>query len=502
MHTEPPAFRRYGLILIIAIILVFGFIIARGRSRQAAKTPAAGSTTTVIKESPPTPVTAAKVSLGTVTDTVEVSGDIAALTQVSLASKITGRVVAVNAREGDRVQQGQLLVALDTGDLDSQLRNAQDALSAAVAKANSANVSARWQQNNATLGIKNAQEALRSAEAQLSLVKKGARTQERLQAESQVNIAQANLDNAQSNYNRISRLVKEGAVAASQLDTADTQLKVSQAQLESAKQQVSLLQEGPRQEQVVQAQTAVQQARQGLAQAYDNQRQVAMKIEDARAAEAAVRQARANVQLARENRDNAFIHSSVNGIVAKRSVEPGQIATPGTSLMQITVPGTVYFSASVSEKDLSRVHEGQTVEVGIDAFPNEQFTGTVSKLYPTGDASSRTFVARVTLSDGGGRLRPGMFARGAVIVSRKNNVILVPKTALATAGNPVPLSSTETGTASSVFSVQNDKTVRKNIRVGEPSGDNVEVISGLEPGDQVIVSGSRLEEGQKVHVTH
>jgi multidrug efflux pump subunit AcrA (membrane-fusion protein) len=95
-----------------------------------------------------------------------------------------------------------------------------------------------------------------------------------------------------------------------------------------------------------------------------------------------------------------------------------------------------------------------------------------------------------------------MFARGAVIVSRKNNVILVPKAALATAGNPIPLSSTETGTASSVFTMQDGKTVRKNIRVGEPSGDNVEVISGLEPGDQVIVSGSRLEEGQKVHVTH
>jgi HlyD family secretion protein len=496
--------KRPWIYLILAVIVVLLFFIVRSRGKGA-KTAAGGSTTVVAaKPNPPTPVVMAKATTGTVTQAVEVSGDVAALTQVTLASKITARIVSVNAREGDRVRKGQLIVQLDTSDLDSQVRSARDAVAAANARLDQAKVAYRLQVQSSQVGINTAKENLRAAQARLQLTKEGARTQERLQAQSAVNVAQANLEDAQTNYNRSSRLYKEGAIAKAEVDSSETRLKVARANLASAQQQYSLVQEGARPQEIEQDETAVATAQQQLNQAYDNQRQNLIKLQDVQAAEAAVRQSKASLALAQQNRDNAFIRSSVNGVVAKRSAEPGQVATVGSALMTITVPGTVYFSAGVSETDVERVHAGQSVMIQIDAFPNEIFNGKVDRVYPTGDPSSRTFIARITLSDAGGKLRPGMFARGAIIVSRIANATLIPKSALTAAGESVPLAAPASpeGVPASVFTVKDGKTAKKEIHVGAPSGNYVQVISGLEPGDPVVSSGSNLEEGQNVDVTH
>lgn len=520
--------RRYTVILMAlsALIVLFLLFRVRGGSQPAA----APDSKTVVVETPPTPVTTSAVQLGSLTNSVEISGDIAALTEVTLSPKITARVVSVNAREGDTVNQGQRLITLDTSDLDNQVRSAQAALSAAraslsssqealqgaIARASQARVSTQLQERTNALAIQNARENLRSAQARLEVVRKGARTQERAVSQSQVNVAQANLEDAQTNYNRAARMFKEGAIARSQVDTAETQLKVARAQLRSAEEQLSLVREGARPEEITQAESAVAQARQGLAQALDNQRQIAIRQQEYRSAQAAVDQARAAVRqaeagvrqaqsqlnLAQVNRANAFIASPVSGIVADRSVESGQVATVGTPLMRITVPGTVYFSAELAERDLAAVKEGQTVSVQVDAYPNERFTGKVERIYPTGDPSRRTFIARIRLPDANGRLRPGMFARGTVQLSRRGGVVLVPKSALSVAGSSIPLTapSGENGVEASVFVLDDGTAKRREIRVGAPAGNNVEVLSGLEPGEQVIVSGSRIEEGEKVDV--
>jgi RND family efflux transporter MFP subunit len=335
-------------------------------------------------------------------------------------------------------------------------------------------------------------------------MKEGSRQQDVLVAQSAVNSAQANLDNAQTNYDRAARLYKEGAIAQSEVDTTETQLKVAKANLASAQQQLSLKMEGNRPQEIVQAQEQVVTAQKNLDQANDNQRQIALKQADVDAAAAQVKQAKTAVTLALQTKDYAFIRSSVDGVVSQRMSEPGQMATIGSPLMKITVPGTVYFSASISETNVAEAHAGQSVMAQVDSYPNETFVGKIDRIYPTGDPSSRSFIARITLPDAGGKLKPGMFARGLILVSERHGVTLVPKTAITAAGGSVPIKndSGNNETRSAVFEVKDGKAALKNITVGVPSGDDVEVISGLKPGDKVVISGSRLEEGQKVNVTH
>jgi HlyD family secretion protein len=517
-------FRRSALLLMGLSALVVLFLLSRMGRKVAA--PAGADKKTVVMETPSTPVTLSTVKLGAMADTVEVSGDITALTEVTLSPKITARVLSVNAREGDSVRQGQLLVTLDTSDLDNQVRGAQAQLAAAratltsaqeglqgsKARASQARVNVQLTERTSNLAVQNARENLRSAQARLEVVKQGARTQERAVSQSAVSVAQANLDDAQTNYNRTQRMFQQGAIARSQVDTAETRLRVARAQLRSAQEQLSLVREGARPEEVTQAESVVAQARQGLQQAYENQQQVAIRREEYRAALAAVDQARSavrqaeagirQVNLARVNRSNAFIHAPVNGVVAARSVETGQVAAVGAPLMRITVPGTVYFSAKLAEKDLAKIKEGQTVAVRVDAVPNERFYGKVSRIYPTGDASRRTFIARVNVANAGGRLRPGMFARGTVSLSQRQDVVLVPKSALSVAGSAIPLQAGEgVSTQANVFVMKDGKAAKRAVRIGAPSGDSVEVLSGLAPGEKVITSGSRIEEGEKVAVT-
>ncbi len=501
----------YIVLAVAAVLLLVMFMRSRGKKPVPTGAGADGKAALVAA---PTPVQVALVKTGAIDETVQVSGEIAALTEVNLASKLTARVVDVKVREGDSVQKGQLVVSLDTSDLDSQVRSAQaqlqsarSAVVAAEARLGQAKTGLRLQQRSYAIGVNNAQEGLRSAQARLELVQKGARRQERLQAQSGVNVAQANLDDAQTNYDRAFRLYNEGATAKSNVDTAETRVRVSRAQLQNARQAVSLLQEGARPEEITQQEAAVESARQALAQANDNQRQVVMKQQDVSAARAAlnqtqsgVRAAQAGVALAQQLRSNAFVHSPVNGIVAKRTVEQGQIATMGTPLLRITVPGTVYFSAEIPERDVERLRVGQTVRAQVDAFPGVQYTGRVDRIYPTGDSANRTFTARITLNDQG-RLRAGMFARGMVEISSRSNVTLVPKAALAAAGSVVPLGDqADKSSQATIFVPQDGKAMKRTITVGEPTGDNVEVLSGLQPGDRVIVSGSRLEDGAKIAV--
>ena len=132
---------------------------------------------------------------------------------------------------------------------------------------------------------------------------------------------------------------------------------------------------------------------------------------------------------------NAFIRSPIDGIVAAREVEPGQVASPGTNLMRIVGLGSVYYEPTISETDFASTGVGNPVTVQVDALPGKTYQGKVSAVYPAASATNRVFSLRVTVANPGDELRPGMFARGSIITRVARNVPVVPATAL------VPLAS-------------------------------------------------------------
>jgi RND family efflux transporter MFP subunit len=130
--------------------------------------------------------------------------------------------------------------------------------------------------------------------------------------------------------------------------------------------------------------------------------------------------------------------------------------------------------------------------VAVDAFPGKTFTGTVDDLFPTASTTSRVFSVRVTIPNGGQLLRPGMYARGNVVVEKRQGIV-VPKDAVVSSAD---------ASQSSVYVVENGtKAIKRPVKVGIQTRTTSEILSGLQAGDEVIVNGQDgLADGSKVQV--
>jgi len=478
---------RNRVIALALSVLVIGSLFAMARVRGARKQV---KTTEQIHQELGMPVQTASVQLGRIEDTIPVTGSIKALDTVTLSSKIPGKVAYVQYREGDAVRRGDIVVQLDRSDAEANLRQALAGLETAQARLSQARTGASVTEVQSTAAIRQASAALAAAQANLEKIRHGARSQERMMAESQVTTAKANLDNAEANLRRMKQLYDQGAIAAAQLDVAQTQRDVAKAQHDAAVQNLSLVEEGARREDVRAAEAQVEQAKEALATAKANYGQNALRREDIKSALAGVSQAQAQVALAREQVANTSIRAPIDGLIAQRLTEPGQTVTPGVPLMAMVNLTTVYFQADVSETVLAKVRAGQPVTVKVDAYPDESFSGVVRKINPTASSTTRSFSVRIHIPNPGSRLKPGMFARGSIVTGGDGSAILVPQDAVE-----------ERAGQNIVFTVSGTTARKHSVRKGLSNPQFVQILppTDIRAGDIVVTSGhENLEDGKKV----
>ena len=385
MTTKRAAFGAAGLFL-LATLAGAGC----GKKQDAQRKPGIGDPGGSI------PVQVAPVQTGTIAASVPVTGNIQALQDVQLSPRAAGRVIAVNFREGQVVRAGQIVVQQDTTDLQANVNQAKANILQAQANVSSNQAKVSQAQTNYILQVQTARQAVAQAKAQVASarqnylkIKGGSRPQQILQGKSQVILAKANLDNAQTILTRNQSLFAQGAIAKADLDTAQTNYAVQQQTYQNARQALSLTQAGAQTEDIAAALAQLQQQQANLSTAVANQQQVQVRQQDVVAARDAVRQAQAAVQVQEQtlafNQQqvaNAFIRSPINGIVAAREVEPGQVASPGTNLMRIVGLGSVYYEPTISETDFASMGVGNAVTVQVDALPGRSFAGNVSAVYP------------------------------------------------------------------------------------------------------------------------
>lgn len=515
--------------VLVLLVFVMRAVGGRGGAGQAGGGPAGATGAAAETQRPTASVRIAPVTRGDIILTRSVNGSITALKEVTLSSKLLAPVRSVAVREGDPVRRGQVVIQLDPTDFQSQVRQQEAALRAAEARLTQARANLALAEDQLRNGIRVAEQALVSAKARLAITQKGARRQERSVAQNAVETARsavesaragvgranADRDLAATNLRRVRNLFRQGAIAQAQVDTAEQQMKVADAALEvaqaqlraaqqqvsSAEQQLSLIEEGARTEEIETAEAQVRTAEENLRLARDNRQNVEAKRQDVRSAQAAVAQSRAALDYAREQLANTAIVSPIEGVVSSRNVEPGQTAGVGVPLMTLVDLDTVYFGADVSETDLPALEVGKPVSVTVDAFAGRRFRGSVQRIFPSGDRQSRTFTVRVSVPNPRRELKPGMFARGTVEASRLTDVVLVPKDALAVAGSPVPVSGASVAEAPGKVFVYDDGSVAlRTVTLGASGPNAVEVRRGLQPGESVVISGTGLQEGDKVRV--
>ena len=360
-----------------------------------------------------------------------VSGNIE-VTQVDVSFKIPGRLVQRLVDEGDQVTARQLVARLDPKDqrLNENRAAAELAYSQAVLAELTAG-SRPEELRRAKAGVARARFALEELET-------GSRNQEvadaraaRQRARAAQKTAASNLALAQDDHDRYRQLLTDKVVSRREYDEVRTRFEAAQnalaeakAHLRSADQRLSLIEEGPRKEQIRRAQAALEQAEAEYALVKAGPRKEAIAQAQARVTAAEEALAQARQQLA-----DTEVRAPFDGVVLSKSAEPGAYLNPGTPVVTLAQLDRVWLRAFISGNDLGRIQRDQEVTVTTDAFPDRRFTGRISFISSQAEftpKSVQTFEERVSLmyrikidlENPEGILKPGMPADANIVTGQ------------------------------------------------------------------------------------
>jgi membrane fusion protein (multidrug efflux system) len=179
------------------------------------------------------------------------------------------------------------------------------------------------------------------------------------------------------------------------------------------------------------------------------------------------------------------------GLVARRHVSEGEFVAPGQTLFDLVALDPIEVEFHVPERDSGLVATGASVDVRVAPFPDEIFRATVSVVSPVIDAATRTLRVKASLDNPEGRLRPGLFARADLGVAVREGVAMIPEEAVLQRADG----------AVAFRLVDDDRVERRSLELGVIREGMVEVRSGLDVGDVVVVRGqSELMHGSVVSV--
>lgn len=199
-------------------------------------------------------------------------------------------------------------------------------------------------------------------------------------------------------------------------------------------------------------------------------------------------QAAAGLQQARILLDRTRVRAPFDGIVTERRIDPGVLSSPGLPLLTVESAGRYRLEVSVNEHDLEYVQLGVTVPVSLDALEGTPMMGKVAQIVPAADAASRSFVIKLELP-ANTKLRSGLFGHAEFGRGQKR-AILIPHTAVL-----------EHGQLQSVYAVDgNNIAALRYVTLGKARAGDIEVLSGLSPGERVVsdpggrdLAGKRIE---------
>jgi membrane fusion protein (multidrug efflux system) len=257
--------------------------------------------------------------------------------------------------------------------------------------------------------------------------------------------ATANLDDARNTFKRAEQLHGRGLMSQVDYDTADTRLKVAEANYQSA-------------------------------------------IDAVRSLKAALQDRRASFELAQKKLADAVVKAPVAGSVSERLVQPGEYIRENTPVATIVQMTPLKLKTAIQEKHASLIQPGQVVEFIVEAFPDRKFAGKIAYVSPAVDQATRTFAVEALVDNGDRRLKPGFFAKGVVHTRVDANVMAVPEDTISTLAG-----------VSTVYVIEGGKARQQQVTLGARQDKLVEISSGLK-GDETLATTnlSQLATGVSV----
>ena len=342
-----------------------------------------------------------KVERMSVQREVDLSGTLLSPDQAKISSEVAGIIREVRVQLGTEVKAGDVLVRLEPRELQFAADRAESAL----------------RQVEAQLGIDRAQNNQLPADELIASVRQ----------------ASANRDDAHQAFERAQNLNSRGLLTRVDRDTAETRLKVTEANYQAALDTVHSL-------------------------------------------KASLQDRRASYELAQKKLADAVIKAPIGGSISERLVQPGEFIRENTQVATIVQMSPLKLKTAIQERNASLIHPGQAVEFDVEAFLSRKFKGKIAYVSPAVDQATRTFAVEAMVDNSDRQLKPGFFAKGVVLTSVDEQVIAVPEDAVSTLAG-----------VSTVYVIENGKARQQQIALGARQNKLVEVTSGLK-GDEMLAT--------------
>ena len=375
----------------------------------------------------PVAVKTAPVQSKAIPQEVSFIGTIEPNVATTVAAVVAGRVSAAGFREGDAVTAGRtVLLQLDRGRREIALRER----AAAVARAKK-----QWEK-----------------------VREGSRSEEVEQRLAAAKEQEALLERARRDFERAKQLYDDQLVSLAELQKAESDYLAAREKYGSARAALKLTRSGAR-------------------------------AEDIAMAEAEHDEARARMDAVSYEIEKSTLLAPISGFIVRKHVDVGDWVNAGEPVADLVDLDPVFAAGPVGERKIALLRPGQSATVALDAFPGEAFSGEVAHIVPQADTRSRSFPVKIRLSNAQGRLKAGMLARIAVVVSSGEPSVLVPKDAVV-----------RRGPDEMVFVVSDGQAKAVKVSTGRGWRAFLEISNGaLKPGQQVVTLGNEvLRDGAKV----
>src|SRR5262245_9519333 len=353
---------------------------------------------------PPTPHNLLKLS-------GRIEGD-----DTTVATKVAGRIREIKVREGDQVKAGQVLAVID----DEQIRAREQQEQSNVLQAEARVLAAQQQ-----IAVLNAQlEESNIGVDQARIDAQGRVSQAEAQvAHAEAQLAQAEADYGQARYDeqRYTTLANDGDVPERTGRQAQTTAEAQAAAVRAARKQVDVARGA-----LTMAKANLSNAAMRTSQATAIRKQILQAQSEVLAAQAETDQRRAKLLEVQADRKDLEVVAPIDGTVATRSAEPGEVVAAGTTLVKLVNLNAVYLRGFIPEGEIGRVRTGQTARVYLDSAPTQALEAVVSRIDPEAsftpentyfkdDRVKQVVGVKLMLKSAGGYAKPGMPADGEVI---------------------------------------------------------------------------------------
>jgi membrane fusion protein (multidrug efflux system) len=306
------------------------------------------------------------------TDDAQVEGHVS-----NVSPRVGGQVMAVLVKDNQHVEPGDVLVQLDDRDLKTKVASARADLAAAKAQLKAASTQLDVTRSEVDSNMQVARGGMSQAAAVGGTTKAAI-----LQAQADISATSAARTLAETELTRAGRLFAEGAISQAQLDTRKTELERNEANLLQARARLVSAESN-----LDNSAGTLQNARGRLIAAQSGPQRIAAAAAQVDLAQARVDQAQAAFDQSELNLSYTKIRSEVSGVVARRTVERGQLVSPERPLMAVVGLADTWVVANFKEDQIAHMRPGASAEITIDAFPGVKFTGHVDSL--SGGTGSR-----------------------------------------------------------------------------------------------------------------